>query len=210
MTFTPAAVAGCPQRHLNGRFWHQGQTRRALTSFADPAVTDGRYHHGGGPGVWYASDQEQGAWAELLRHFVDEGIDPFEVRRRVGAVDVNGLAVLDLTDPAVCASLGVTEADLTGDDYSKSQAIADKAFAVGFGGVLAPAAALPGRRTLAMFTTGQGDIAEVSSRVRRPPPRLANVLDRIRPHPDVPAAVRQLFRELRLAGAEAIRRQRSR
>src|SRR5262245_13148422 len=40
----------------------------------------------GEPGVWYASSREQGAWAELFRHFVDEGVDPFEVRRRVGRV----------------------------------------------------------------------------------------------------------------------------
>jgi hypothetical protein len=45
-----------------------------LTSFADPALSNGRYHRAGGVGVWYASDQEQASWAELMRHFVDDGV----------------------------------------------------------------------------------------------------------------------------------------
>ncbi len=50
-------------------------------------ATSGRYHRRGGAGAWYGSDREQAAWAELFRHFTDEGVDPFEVRRRVGVVD---------------------------------------------------------------------------------------------------------------------------
>jgi hypothetical protein len=67
------------------------------------------------PGVWYASNREQGAWAELFRHFVDEGVDPFEVRRRVGRVSVD-LHVLDLTDRMTRSHLGVDEADPVSDD----------------------------------------------------------------------------------------------
>jgi len=90
-----AVVAGLAAQEVSGSFWHQGPTRFELTSFADPAVSSGRYHRRGGPGVWYASDREQAAWAELLRHFVDEGVDPFEIRRRIGRVQVRGLRVLD-------------------------------------------------------------------------------------------------------------------
>lgn len=82
------AVATAPRRQISGRFWHQGPTRHPLTSCADPARGPGRYHRTGEPGVWYASSQEQAAWAELFRHFVHDGIDPFEVRRRVGRVYV--------------------------------------------------------------------------------------------------------------------------
>ncbi len=89
------AVAAAPRRQISGRFWHQGPTRHPLTSCADPARGPGRYHRAGEPGVWYGSSQEQAAWAELFRHFVDEGVDPFEVRRRVGRVFV-ALEVLDL------------------------------------------------------------------------------------------------------------------
>lgn len=82
------AVATARRRTLTGKFWHQGSTRHPLVSCLDPAAGPGRYHRTGEPGVWYASNREQGAWAELFRHFVDEGIDPFEIRRRVGRASV--------------------------------------------------------------------------------------------------------------------------
>jgi hypothetical protein len=94
------AIATAPRRKLTGTYWHQGPTRHQLRSCADPARGPGRYHRTGEPGVWYASNQEQGAWAELFRHFTDEGVDPFEVRRRVGRVSV-ALQVLDLTAAAL-------------------------------------------------------------------------------------------------------------
>lgn len=40
-----------------------------------------------------------------MRHFLDTGVDPFEIRRRAGRVTVTNLDVLDLTNPAVCAAL---------------------------------------------------------------------------------------------------------
>ncbi len=116
------AVGDAPRRQISGRFWHQGPTRHPLTSCADPARGPGRYHRTGEPGVWYASSQEQAAWAELFRHFVDEGVDPFGLRRRVGRVYVV-LEVLGLTDEDVRAHLGVDESDLVGDNYSITQTI---------------------------------------------------------------------------------------
>lgn len=100
------AIATAPRRTLKGTYWHQGPTRHPVTSCADPARGPGRYHRTGEPGVWYASNKEQGAWAELFRHFVDDGVDPFEVRRRVGRVAVT-LQVLDLTDERTRSHLGV-------------------------------------------------------------------------------------------------------
>ena len=135
-----------PRRKLSGRFWHQGSTRHPLGSFADPALTDGRYHRLGGAGVWYASDREQTAWAELFRHFTSSGVDPFEVRRRVGAAEVHGLEVLDLCDASVRSALGVGYDDLVGDDYVKSQEVAERARAEGYEGLLAPSAAVHGGR----------------------------------------------------------------
>lgn len=105
------AIATAPRRTLKGTYWHQGPTRHPVTSCADPARGPGRYHRTGEPGVWYASNKEQGAWAELFRHFVDDGVDPFEVRRRVGRVAVT-LQVLDLTDERTRSHLGVDETDL--------------------------------------------------------------------------------------------------
>lgn len=181
-----------------------------MEAFADPARSEGRYHRYGGPGVWYASDQEQAAWAELFRHFVDEGIDPFEVLRRVGAAEIDGLEVLDLTDDAVLKGLGFDRDDLVGDDYNLAQDLADLARAAGFEGLLAPSATLPGRRTLVVFAVGMSQLSFGPSRVRRPPPRMADLLTVIRPHPDVPEAVRRALHLVALAGSETIRRLRAR
>lgn len=179
-------------------------------SFADPATSTGRYHRLGGPGVWYASDQQQASWAELLRHFLDSGVDPFEIRRRVGRVKVVDLAVLDLTDPTVVATLELAEADLIGDDYTATQELARVAAAAGFAGLLAPSAALPGRRTLVVFAASVATIIEESSTVRQPPPRLVDLLRVIRPHPDMPRGVRDFLAGLATLGSEALRQRRRR
>ena len=86
---------------------------------------------------------------ELFRHFVSEGVDPFEVRRRVGRVSVD-LEVLDLTEGNTRSHLGVDETDLVSDDCAITRAIAAAARDAGFDGVLAPAATLPGCETLAV------------------------------------------------------------
>lgn len=119
-------------------------------------------------------------------------------------VDLN---VLDLCDPEIRDRLGISEPVLVGDDYSRCQAVADEA-ARHFDGVLAPSAALPGRRTLVVFPSGMAKLAVASSRVRQPPPRLADLLIDIRLHRDVPSAVRGYLRSLAAAGADAIRRRR--
>ena len=194
-----------PRRKLSGRFWHQGPTRHPLGSFADPAVTDGRYHRVGGTGVWYASDREQTAWAELFRHFTSTGVDPFEVRRRVGAAEVHDLEVLDLCDASVRAALGVGYDDLVGDDHVKSQEVAERARAEGYEGLLAPSAAVHGGKTLVVFAVGMHRLVLEESRVRQPPPRLADLLSVIRLRGDVPGAVRSYLEGLANAGSERVR-----
>lgn len=201
------AVATAPRRKLAGKYWHQGSTRHPLVSCTDPAGGTGRYHRTSEPGVWYASNREQGAWAELFRHFVDEGVDPFEIRRRVGRVSVD-LQVLDLTDKETRSHLNVDEADLVSDDYATTQAIAAAARDAGFDAVLAPAAALPGCETLAVFIHALPNVDAERSEVRQPPPRLADLLPLIRPHENVPDAVRRLLKTLEHFGAEAIRHRR--
>ena len=201
------AVATAPRRRLTGSYWHQGPTRHTLISCADPANGPGRYHRTGEPGVWYASNREQGAWAELFRHFVDEGVDPFEVRRRVGRVSVD-LHVLDLTDETTRSHLGVDEADLVSDDCAATQALAGAARDAGFDAILAPAAALPGCKTLAVFVHALSKLIPERSEVRQPPPRLADLLPLIRPHENVPDTVRRLLITLGHLGTAAIRRRR--
>jgi RES domain-containing protein len=118
------------------------------------------------------------------------------------------LHVLDLTDAKTRSRLGVDEADLLSEDCATTQAIAAAARDAGFEGVLAPAAALPGCQTLAVFAHALPGVKAERSEIRQPPPRLADLLPSIRPHEDVPDAVRRLLVTLGQLGAEAIRRRR--
>jgi hypothetical protein len=59
-----------------------------------------------------------------------------------------------------------------------------------------------------VFATGWTAITPEPSRVRRPPPRVADLLNLIRPHPAAPASVRSVLRALFAAGSEDVRRRR--
>lgn len=159
-------------RILAGGFWHQCSPNRRLLDVADPALTSGRYHRIGGLGVCYASSSETGAWAELFRHHEAGGVSPFEVRRLMGRVRIRNIKVLDLTDHRVREAFRVSENDLTADDLTRCQAIAEQARKAGYDGVLAPSAALDGQKTLAVFAVATSKIIEESSRVRHAPARM--------------------------------------
>lgn len=116
--------------------------------------------------------------------------------------------MLDLTDEQVRTHLGVDVADLIGDDYSVTQAIATAARNAGFQAILAPAAALPDRETLAVFANALPSVQAERSEIRQPPPRLADLLPLIRPHESVSDAIRRLYRTLAGAGADAVRARR--
>ena len=101
--------------------------------------------------------------------------------------------MLDLTDEKVRSHLGVTEQDVVSDDYAVTQAIGVAARNARFDAVLAPAAALPSCKTLAVFVNALPKAKAERSEVRQPPPRLADLLPVIRPHEDVPDAVRRVL-----------------
>lgn len=159
-----------------------------------PPVGDGRYHRRHGVRTWYGSRTERGAWAEFFRHWVDAGVSPFEVRRRVGRVRVS-LVVLDLTRPRSIAALGLLPEYLVADDLSICQDLADQALSAGFEAILAPSAALPGEVTLAVFDAAIMKITvELDRGVRRAPPRMVGLRSRIRwLEAGVAASVNQLW-----------------
>jgi RES domain-containing protein len=70
--------------------------------------------------------------------------------RRLATIHVRLSRVLDLTTEATRASLGVTEADLVGDDPGIPRAIGEAAHHLGYEAVLSPSAAGPGT-VLAIF-----------------------------------------------------------
>ncbi len=130
--------------------------------------------------MWYASSSENGAWAELFRHHEPGGISPLEVIRRIGRARAKGLRVLDLTDARVREIFGVSERDLTGDDLTRCQEIADYAREARFDAILAPSAALEGQRTVAVFSSAMQKVTEERSRVGSPPAPARRLLSRVR------------------------------
>ncbi len=70
--------------------------------------------------------------------------------RRLATIRVRLSRVLDLTSEDVQAALGVSEADLTGEDPAIPQAIGETAHHLGYEAILAPSAAGKGH-VLAIF-----------------------------------------------------------
>jgi RES domain-containing protein len=56
--------------------------------------------------------------------------------------------VLDLTDPATLAALGLRPEDLVGDDWQRTQRLGAQVRAAGFEGLLVPSAAGPGHNVV--------------------------------------------------------------
>lgn len=145
----------------------------------------------------------------MLRHFSGNAVDPFEIRRRVGRVKVD-LEVLDLTDTRVLAQLGVVGEDLCSDDYRMTQERASAARQIGFDGVLAPSAALPGQQTLVVFARALGKVHLEREKARQPPPRLANFIEKIPLPGEARETIRETYRKIADGGADSIRRRRGR
>jgi len=176
----PTARERPTARLLTAIVWHQCSPKHELLDAANPAVTTGRYHRTGSSGVWYASSSENGAWAELFRHHEPGGVSPLEVIRRIGRAGAKRLRVLDLTDARVRKMLDVSQSELTGDNLTRCQEIADYARQAGYDAIFAPSAALAGDRTIAVFASAMRKITEERSRVVSPPARARRLLSRVR------------------------------
>lgn len=168
-----------------------------MTSTADPPTADARYHRAADVATWYGSRTERGAWAELFRHFIDDGVSPFEIRRRVGRVDATVVA-LDLTSKRIRDQLGVSIDELIADDVSVCQELAELAIEAGFEALHAPSAPLERERTLAVFgaaiQTKLGGVLDKG--VRRAPIRMYDVLRAIRLPADQADRVGRFFDDL--------------
>jgi hypothetical protein len=179
MRLEPAEVG----RRVTLRVWRQCRPGRDLLHVEDPPSYPGRFHVVGDPATWYASVTEQDAWAQFFRHHPGGGVDPFEVRRRVGEAQVDDLLVLDLTDAAVRRLCGITAKQLRSNRYAACQALGRAARAAGFEGILAPSAALPGESTLSVFDHALGKVIELRSEVAAAPAGLRALRRRVKPAP---------------------------
>jgi RES domain-containing protein len=163
--------------------WRQCRPGRDLLHVEDPPSYPGRFHVVGDPATWYASVTEQDAWAQFFRHHPAGGVDPFEVRRRIGEARASGLLVLDLTDARVRRLAGITVKQLRSNRYGACQALGREARAAGFEGILAPSAALRGERTLSVFDQALKKVTELRSNVETAPAGLRALRRRIKRAP---------------------------
>jgi RES domain len=93
------------------------------------------------------------------------------------------LRVLDLTEARVREVLDVSERELTGDDLTLCQQVAEYARNSGYDAIFAPSAALEGQRTIAVFSSAMRKITKGLSRVGSPPARARRLLGRVRLRP---------------------------
>lgn len=98
----------------------------------------GRYHIAGETGILYTSLERALAIRELGRHASRRDL---QRGLAVGKIKVKLRKVLDLTQAAVLAKLGLSKGDLVSPDRSITQAVSLQARKAGFQGLLVPSAA---------------------------------------------------------------------
>ena len=100
---------------------------------ADPvpsrSQTGGRYHHPAEPTSYMGSTPET-AWLEVKAHWPAE-----PAAYRMVKLEISDLETLDLTDSSVQTTLGITEEELIGFDYSPTRRVAARARAEGVEGL---------------------------------------------------------------------------
>jgi RES domain-containing protein len=122
--------------------------RAYLGAFAvEPLSVEGSLRHGGryNPlgafGAIYCGENPAVCAAEIRRRAQRHPVP----RYRLARIQIDLHRVLDLTDPATLAALGLRAEDLVTDNWEPTQRLGAAARAAGFEGLLVPSAAGPGR-----------------------------------------------------------------
>ncbi len=118
--------------------------------WAFPSSRVGRFHRARLQTVQYLSLHPLGPAAEMLRHNVGPSGNPDDVILNLwtAVIDVDDLTQVDFGD---CARYGLTADELIGDDYSRTQELADVVRDSGATAMRVPSAALPGTDNLILF-----------------------------------------------------------
>lgn len=133
--------------------YRQTPEHRAALELPQHAHRPGRYHDRGDPSPLYASSTPEAAMSEFLRQ-VERGDLTFTADdvRRLSTLKLPADRLLDLMDPDVCSTEGVTYDQLVGDDTSITRALAQRTSArETVIGLRAPSAALEGAITFVIF-----------------------------------------------------------
>ncbi len=124
----------------------------------------GRFHRIGEQAPLYVSSDLSVAWAELLRALPLSQAG-HELPTLVTRLEVKDLVVLDLTDRASLATLGIDISDVMTGDRSLTQRLADVARDMRAEGVLVPSRMAPSNDKLVVFASGLGRVQVVDSEI---------------------------------------------
>jgi RES domain-containing protein len=141
-----------PVLRLTGLWWRQTDPKYDALDLPLEAKSGGRCHRKGQQPLLYASSSCSAAWGELFRHVLSE-VSPFEVIRRMSALEVVDLPTVDFDDPMIRALFGVSERMLMSNNYAVCRRLADllRERTDLFGGFVLPSAAVAGEQTLIVF-----------------------------------------------------------
>lgn len=114
-----------------------GALRDKILSTEGNRYYPGRYHIAGETGILYTSLERDLAIRELGRHAARASL---QAGLAAGRLRVKLQKVLDLTQAAVLAKLGLSKEALVAQDCSITQAISHQARKAGFQGLLVPSA----------------------------------------------------------------------
>lgn len=166
----------------------------------------GRWHVRGDGATQYLSLSTDGAWAELIRN--EELTTEDEVAMvsvQMWAISVNQAMIADYSTFEGADAAGVDPEALEKEDYARCQQEGGRLRRLGYSGVLAPSAALPGAINLTLFGP------RMASTWNRPPLLTsslpANVITKGAPPPGLLARVRQIGApHMGLVAYESVRR----
>lgn len=133
-----------------------------------PAPAPARWHRAGEGWPLYAALEPATAWAEW-RASTGGAIDPADETRRLWALDVEQLPVVDLRDAATREALGIELQELTGS-WDAPQALAARLRDLGAAGVVVPSAAHPAHWNLVVFPAGLAHVTVRRGRTMHPAP----------------------------------------
>lgn len=142
-----------------------------------------------------------------MRHTLDVYPSPFEVKRKLGRVQLHADRLLDLRDDAVLELIGIKPSDLVSDDIRACADVAQLAQEAGARGIIAPSVGLPGRITFVIFAPFLKSAVRLEAeKVQRLPVTIADHAGYIRPVPEASPSVARLLRELERGGRRLARR----
>jgi RES domain-containing protein len=117
-----------------------------------PNTKDGRWHEAGDGPTQYLSLSTEGAWAELIRAEELRSEDEVAmVRMPLWEARVDVGTVVDYSDFSRAEDAGFAPDALIADNWRRCQEEGRRLRQLGYAGVLAPSAALPGALNLTLF-----------------------------------------------------------